>query len=81
MGGVKGCGSFSLGDRASCHGAGPPIGGSLIQSRNGSGCFIIENFSLSSCLTIQPLLHLSLLSSLPHFTLFFYAPRFHTQRS
>lgn len=59
-GGVKGYGCFSLGDRACCHGAGPPIGGSLVQSLNSADCFIIENFFLSSCLTIQPLLlHLS----------------------
>lgn len=30
-GGVEGYGCFSLGDRACCHGAGSPIGGSLVQ--------------------------------------------------
>lgn len=61
-GGVEGYGCFSLGDRACCHGAGPPIGGSLVQSLNSADCFIIEKFFLSSCLTSYPLLlHLSLL--------------------
>lgn len=43
-GGVEGYGCFSLGDRACCHGAGPPIGGSLVQSLNSTDCFIIEKF-------------------------------------
>lgn len=60
-GGVEGYGCFSLGDRACCHGAGPLIGGGLVQSLNSTDCFIIEKFFLSSCLTSQPLLlHLSL---------------------
>lgn len=62
-GGVEGYGCFSLGDRACCHGAGPPIGGSLVQSLNSTDCFIIEKFFLSSCLTSHPLLlHRSLFS-------------------
>lgn len=55
-GGVEGYGCFSLGDRACCHGAGPPIGGSLVQSLNSADCFIIEKFFLSSCLGSHPLL-------------------------
>lgn len=47
-GGVEGYGCFSLGDRACCHGAGPPIGGSPVQSLNSTDCFIIEKFFLSS---------------------------------
>lgn len=53
-GGVEGYGWFSLGDRACCHGAGPPIGGDLVQSLNSIDCFIIEKFFLSSCLTSHP---------------------------
>lgn len=59
-GGVEGYGCFSLGDRACCHGAGPPIGGRPVQSLNSTDCFIIEKFFLSSCLAGHPfLLHLS----------------------
>lgn len=59
-GGVEGYGCFSLGDRACCHGAGPPIGGRPVQSLNSTDCFIIEKFFLSSCLAGRPfLLHLS----------------------
>lgn len=62
-GGVEGYGSFSLGDRACCHGAGPPIGGCLVQWHNSADSFIIEKFFLSSCLTVHTLLlHPSLFS-------------------
>lgn len=46
---IRGCtgilADFSLGDRACCHGAGPPIGGVPGQSFNSTDCFIIEKFS------------------------------------
>lgn len=41
-GGVEGALWFSLGDRACCHGAGPPIGGGLGQSHASTVCFIID---------------------------------------
>lgn len=61
-GGVEGYVCFSLGDRACCHGAGPPIGGGLVQSLKSTDCFIIEKFSsLPVSLGTPFLLHLSFL--------------------
>ena len=81
-GGVEGYGCFSLGDRACCHGAGPPIGGSLVQSLNSTDCFIIEKFFLSSSLTSHPLLlHLSLFPLLSLFLSLSLLPPFHSKRS
>lgn len=78
-GGVEGYGCFSLGDRACCHGAGPPIGGDLVQSLNSRDCFIIEKFFLSSCLTSHPFPSISLFFFFS-LTLFSTAPHLVTVR-